>query len=483
MILTGSMLCACIALTAQNNTNSVRMDNGVDVRAAKAERIGSNVRVSMDLDFRNVKVKTNHSLQVIPTLASETDTLMIAKLSVMGRNRMFYYLRNHLEPAVSENDKAWTRKDLPDTFHFSVTLPYEKWMNGARIMVNECVLGCCNKVLGDNWADTNVEYRIPEIPAFKPEFVYLRPKAEVHKMRELNAVSYVDFPVSKTNIYPEYRNNPVELKKILATIDSVSNDADITIRKIFLKGFASPESPYENNYRLAKGRTASIKEYVSKQGHVPAGIIETDFEPENWEGLAAYIEASNLENKKELLEIARDREMYPDRREAFLKKKFPVQYEFLKENCYPALRKVDYVIDYEVRVYTSVEEILAAFRKDPSKLSLEEFYVLALSYPEDSEDFRAVIRTAVTYYPKDQVANLNAANIAMMEGRLKDAGSYLDKAGESFEAIYAKGIYNAMLSRWENALDCFKTVRGNIPAADKAIDNINNILTITELLK
>lgn len=469
------------AQQAEQPANTVRMDNGVVVSNAHVQRSAAGINVQMDLDFTDVKVKSDREVHVIPSLAGAQDTLMLAHLNVLGRNRYFYHLRNKEDMKVSDKDMAWRKKDVPDTYHFEMTVPYEAWMNGARVMVNECLLGCCSKVLADDWKGTDVVYNVPTLPQYNADYVFLRPKADIHKMRNLHAVSYVDFPVSRTDIYPEYRNNPRELAKILATVDSVRNDSDVTIRNIFLKGFASPESPYDNNTRLAKGRTNSIKKYLSTFSHIPLSVIEADYEPENWAGLREYVVNSNISNKEGIIRII-DSNLAPDPKEAYLKKQYPAEYAYLKEHCYPALRKVDYQISYEVRVFTSIEEIREAYASDPGKLSLDEFYMLALSYPEDSAEFHDVIRTAVKYYPKDQVANLNAANVAMMEGRMKDAGSYLDKAGDSYEAIYARGLYNALGGDYQRAADYFGKVKADLPAAAQAYDQVQNMLEIKALL-
>lgn len=463
---------------AQKKTNSVRMENGVDVRNARIERAQGGVKVSLDVDFRNVKVRSNRQVQVIPSLAGAEDTLMLARLSVVGRNRYFYYLRNKLEMKVSEYDQAWRKKDLPDTFHFSMTVPYEAWMNGARVMVNECVLGCCNKTLDDNWSDSLATFALPAVPKYAPVYVFRKPKAEVHKIRSLSATSYVDFPVSETVIYPNYRANKRELAKIVSTIDSVMQDKDVTISAITLCGFASPESPYENNVRLAKGRTAAIKQYVSKFNHVSPNIIEADYVPENWQGLREWVIAHNVPNAEGIIRIIDSKTLAPDPKEDYLKKTYPEEYAYLLKECYPGLRKVDYTIEYEVKHFVSVEEIMAAYKSDPGKLSKDEFFVLASSLSEEDPMHDAILKDAVTYYPTDPATNLNAANVAMKEGRMRDAGLCLEKAGDTFEAIYARGVYAALIGDYSRAVECLERVKAEIPEAQQALEQI---LTIQEL--
>ena len=47
-------------------------------------------------------------------------------------------------------------------------------------------------------------------------------------------------------------------------------------------------------------------------------------------------------------------------------------------------------------------------------------------------------------FPNDPVANLNAANIAMGKGDYVSAKNYLAKAGNSPEAIHARGVLSML---------------------------------------
>jgi hypothetical protein len=259
------------------------------------------------------------------------------------------------------------------------------------------------------------------------------------KTREISGSAFIDFPVSKTFINPTYRNNTAELAKITGTIDSVKMDKDISIKSIFIKGYASPESPYSNNAYLAEGRTEALKEYVESLYHFGKGFIKTAFEPEDWEGLERYVEASTLPHKDEILEaIHSDRE--PDKKEWYIKSTWKEEYRYLLENCYPALRHSDYSIEYEIRSYSDPLEIERILLTAPQNLSLEEFYVLAQTYEPGSEQFHELFETAVRMYPGDIAANLNAANSAILRKDYRNALRYLEKAGDIPEAIYARGV-------------------------------------------
>jgi len=280
--------------------------------------------------------------------------------------------------------------------------------------------------------------------------------------------------VDKTDINPAYRRNTVELGKIQASIDSVRNDRDVTINQVWLKGFASPESPYEHNKELAIGRTAALKNYIRQLYHFDDNIIATDYEPEDWAGLRKYVENSNISHKEDILEII-DSKREPDAKEWKLKSTYPEEYRFLLQNCYPALRHTDYRIAYTIRGYSDVDEIADIFATQPSKLSLNELYLLAQRYEPGSDQFSEVFETAVRMYPSDETANLNAANAAMRHSDNDRARRYLEKAGDSPEAVYARAAYAIRTGDYDTARRYLGQAKSlGVSQAAVTLDELNN---------
>ena len=110
-------------------------------------------------------------------------------------------------------------------------------MENANLVLNEDVYGCLCK-LKDDSNDLLATFDFSP-KTYQPHLVFVAPKAEARKERKLEGQAYIDFPVDKTTIYPDYRRNRTELAKIRATIDSVRLDNDITINSVWLKGYAS----------------------------------------------------------------------------------------------------------------------------------------------------------------------------------------------------------------------------------------------------
>lgn len=184
---------------------------------------------------------------------------------------------------------------------------------------------------------------------------FVRPAAEARKERREEGRAFIDFPVDKIELYPEYRNNPRELAKIIETINVVRNDKNTSITGIEIHGYASPESPYEHNAYLAENRARTLKDYVCRLMKLDNRIFSVSSTPEDWEGLRNYVASGNLKHKTQILAEIDNKQLNPDTKEWRIKMTYPEDYRFMLDNWYPALRHSDYVVKYTVRPF-SVEE-------------------------------------------------------------------------------------------------------------------------------
>ena len=91
--------------------------------------------------------------------------------------------------------------------------------------------------------------------------------------------------------------------------------------------------------------------------------------------------------------------------------------------------------------YASAQELLQKMEQNPSGMSREEFYAASKAYTPGSAGFNKVYETAVKYFPNDETINLNRASALMQAGNTEGAKLYLDKAGESAEAVYSRGVW------------------------------------------
>lgn len=301
-----------------------------------------------------------------------------------------------------------------------------------------------------------------------PALPFEVPEAEEVKKRQLVGRAFLDFPVNETTIEPTYRRNPQELRRMCASIDSALFDKSIQVTSISLHGYASPESPYANNTRLAKGRTAALKEYLQKRYKLVSALFHTTFTPEDWKNLRDFIangdrrrtkgdiwyESADVfetpetpaevkDHRDELLQVI-DLNIDPDEKEQKLKQVAGGEpYRWLLQHVYPGLRHTDYVVEYVVRNYP-VKQGRRLIYTHPEALSLKEMYAVANSYGQGSDGWFDALTIAAKQYPNSKTANLNAASACVQAKRLTDAKRFLKQAGNGEQASYLADVINAM---------------------------------------
>lgn len=455
------------------------IDNALPLSDINVIRRDSRLVLRMNLDARELHPSTNREYLITPVLIADNkaDSAVFTSVLISGRNLYMRHVRNNDLDSVSMYQSG-----KHDTISYSASVPLHKWMDNATLHIRSQRKVCCNKVA----TVYNDEVALIRRPEFAPRYNYLGltgadgtealNAADTVKIFDLTGSAYINFPVNRTELYPLYMNNPAELGKITATIDSVKEDPDITITSIYIKGFASPEGKYDNNELLAKGRTETLRKYVEDLYSFPYGFIKTDFMPEDWSGLRDYVEKSALADRDNLLQII-DSDMEPDAKDTRIKTLYPTVYTHLLSNVYPKLRHSDYIITYRVRAYTSMNEILSVLKTAPQKLSRYEFYRAAQTMEPGSDEFNEVYETAVRMYPDDEVCNLNAANTAMQRGHYNDAARYLAKAGNSPESIYARGLLAALEKNYTQAENLLQTAaRLKVADAPEALRQVREMI-------
>lgn len=433
------------------------------------ERNGNIMTVDLGLDFDSLKVDANRAVVFTPVIYNENDSLDLSSVAIYGRRRYYYYKRNSPAMLTGADELTYRASEQPDTLGIRSNIDWHSWFEGGNLGIRRRDFGCCNTILFESFTPLLTDFRTPIVEPFMVDMLYIAPKMELEKRREIQASAYVDFIVNMTNIEPDYHDNEKELRKIIGSIDSVRLDPDITVTALSIKGFASPEGSYKNNVRLSLGRTEALKEYVEMLCEFPKGFIATSNEPEDWEGLEAYLVKSNLPNRDAILALVRS-DMEPDAKDNKIRRDFPREWDFLHEHVYPYLRHSDYRIEYRIRTFANPDTIRALVKTAPQKLSMYEFFVAAQDLEPGSPEFREIFETAVRMYPTDSIANLNAANSAITRRDVEAAERYLTLAGNSPQATYARAVVAAIKEDYDTALTLFRQAEAaGVPEASEAI--------------
>lgn len=405
---------------------------------------GDSLYIDATIRVRGDLIESRKSLSLTPVLESVGQKEGLPSILLNGKNRAKVYKREVALKNLLDEPRYKVLRASDATEHvipYKMAVAWEPWMKDARFVLAQDLCGCGKE---EAVGPLLIADRIRMAPTVRyevqPTLAYITPVAETEKHRAEVGTAYLDFQVGKSHILPDFRNNASELAKINKTIWTVTSDKNITPKGIYLKGYASPEGSYASNQRLADNRVKALRDYIRTQNNFGLDFFTLDAEPEDWNGFREKAEADmGIPAHDEVMAIINSSDD-PDRKEAKLRAlKGGSAYRYVLNSIFPSLRRSEYRIDYTVREFT-VEEGREIIKTRPQQLSLSEMFAVANSYETGSEEYNNVFEIAVRMYSSDPVANLNAANISISKGDYVAANKYLAKAGNSAEAVHARGV-------------------------------------------
>jgi len=303
------------------------------------------VRITMPIELKEYQAANNEVLLIRPIIVSSSDSLLLPSVGIYGRTPYYYYIRNGRHQIQGEKDIKIRNKNKTDSLLYCQSIGYEPWMDRASLKVifetEKLCIGITRQTAEEAWQPT-------------PTIVRKEPKVMVSK-GTVKGRAYVDFVLDSINIRPDYHRNREELAKIDHAIDSLLNDSTVTITHIDIKGWASPEGPYDHNVYLARERSLALRNYVVNKHRINPQLVSNSFEPEDWPGLREYVEKSNLPHRKEILDII-DSDREPDPKLWLIRSTYKEDFADIFVNSLPYLRHSDYTIDYEYRHTQKVGE-------------------------------------------------------------------------------------------------------------------------------
>jgi len=431
-------LLMAVSASAESGAGTVTLDKG-------------NIIVDMTLPLRSLKVKSQQAVVYTPSFVKDGDTLSLSGVGVYGRERHILRSRGR-DGANPAPEVVFKASKAPAEYAYHAEIPYSPALEGAELVVVRRVYGCASCEKGADVEPTGLALLAKPELDMTDAFVTVYAQLYAVKSRELSGRANVEFPVNSTVLLTDFRSNGAELAKVRASIDSVRNDKDVSMRRITITGYASPEGSFANNERLADGRTKALREYVDSYYNFPAGLVKTAWVAEDWAGLREHIASGDMMERDGILKVIDDTSLAPDAKDARLKKMFPEEYAYILKNIYPTLRHTDYRIEYTVRTYNDEKEIMEILRTRPDHLSPGEFGMAMRTMRPGSKEFDDVVYTAVRIYPDNEVTNINAANAAMRSGNLEAAGRYLAKAGDSAQAVHSRGVHALLTGDYDSAV-------------------------------
>lgn len=325
---------------------------GQQVRGVELVRAGEQLLVKMNIHLQEVLPGRNQTVVITPQLRNSGISHSLKPVGIYSRNQWYYYDRQGSRAGAAE-EYSFRKAKTPEFLQYEAFVPYDEWMNGAALYLVRETLGCCGNEKARQERFLAQYQEEPREAEVRVDTVYIEKTIVVEKelesrTRSIDGRAYIDFPVGETSIHPRYHSNAKELEGMRSTIENALRNPAWSIKKVWIKGYASPEGPSEKNDALAKSRTESIRDYVVSVCRLDGSLVEMEYEAENWSGLREFVERSSLPHRAEILEII-DGDRLPDDKEWMIKSRYAGDWRTIVNDCLPYLRRTDYRIDYEIK--------------------------------------------------------------------------------------------------------------------------------------
>jgi len=471
-IITILLSIAVFAIQAQ--TGIAVYSEEIPVKIQILSQKADSVYLDMDIDLKRVSLNTQRSLILTPILTNgHNEEVAFGNIILNGRQRHKAFMREVQLNGLKEENIVLDLKTNRRTFHYNGNIPYEPWMRDAHLSIRTDLCGCAGyeRVLGEEIIADHID--VPTIYIPQTYVAYVTPAVEQVKARSESYNVFLDFPVSGTQINPLFGSNSRELSKIEQIINEIRSDSNIEVKSLMITGYASPEGKVEFNEQLSRKRAEAFKDYLSVRMNIPLQMYRVGYGGEDWKGLEELLQTAYIDQKETILDIIRNASG-EIRKQQLKSVGGGKPYQQMLLGLYPKLRKVVARIDYTIRNF-SIDEARNILETHPEQLSLNEMYILANTYKEDSKDFTAVFETALRFYPDDPVANLNSAATALLQHDTIRAEQYLEKAPRNIPEYFNNlGVLQLQKNNGAEARQLFeRAARSNLQPAIKNLEELN----------
>lgn len=469
------IICAVMLLgmhgivSAQPQSDTATNFEGVRLSNINLKRVDNMMHITMSMEFGGKHLPTNCATIYTPVLYHAGNEVVLQSVGVFGRNHYYTTLREENKRIMSiPEDWRLHRRDLPARVDYFAEVRYEPWMNGADLAVVEQLYGCNNELLAV--ADVIVdEYSEPMIV---PTYIFVLPEQVESGVHHAARSAQVDFPVNIAVIDPNFNSNRKEIALMDGTLDSLSDNKDIVVRRIVVRGSASPEGGHAFNDELAHERADALIKHINQHYNIPQGVLATFYDTNHWGDVREWVAQSDMANRQELLQLI-DKHSTSANLNTMIMERYPEQYQLLLDEYYPQLRNASYDVEYDIKSYVDVDRIVAVATSAPMSLSADELTMAATKVNQTSPQFDDIIMAIVAKRPDCPTANLNAANVTMRRGELQRAERHLAKSGTSAEADYARALYALHNGNYGEAKRLLKRVESKIGQATTILNELD----------
>lgn len=399
------------------------------------------------LSAGDVRVKSDYRLVLTPRLVgADGSSLELEPVAFAGRrNRLAEQRAARLqgggEPAEAVRGVYRADEDMV----YETSLPIAEWMRHTPVTLTLCREkdGCCRTeelppltlAIGryvhpfvpvpapvDPHLSVAEEIAVRE-PVLRPIEEYTPYNPEV-PLRKMKGALFVHFPVGKSLLREDFRQNAATLNKIVDMMRRIKADSTSSVVKVVIVGLASPEGSVALNNRLAGNRAKALRDYVAARVDMPESVYEVVNGGEAWADLRDVISESQLPEREEMLSIIDNTPDATLRERKLMSLKGGRPFAYLKQAVFADQRNSGYIRVY----YEAVPDKGAEAINQAVRLVRQKRYDEALRLLDTVQnDERSLNTRGVVYYMTGRKSEAIRCFERAVSAGNKDAQRNLDK--------------------------------------------------------
>ena len=241
-----------------------------------------------------------------------------------------------------------------------------------------------------------LEYNIEPQELTDTNFI---PKPEMKLLMDAG-VSKINFVLGKAKVDPNDPESVQNINNIKQKIQAILNNEFATLKSIEIVGYASPEGSYKQNLALAEDRTELIlKELAASLDPAVAKYVDLTSKSivEPWSKVAAMLKEDEPELAQYIDDLVYKYSDTHDRIIPHMRKHSKYRSVLLKSTL-PALRKVEYILNYSEFRKLKDFEIWDRYNAKTEEISRYEYWRLIDTAPDSLTRYR-LINEGLEKYP------------------------------------------------------------------------------------
>ena len=122
-------------------------------------------------------------------------------------------------------------------------------------------------------------------------------------LRKEEGALYVYFPVDKSDLRRDFRDNAATLDRIISIVDEVLADSTSDVKIIQIVGMASIEGPEARNQKLGADRGEALKQYIIAHSKATSPLFDCANGGEAWSEFRDQVNDASFDGKEQILAI------------------------------------------------------------------------------------------------------------------------------------------------------------------------------------